>query len=94
MPEQWIHKNPNGKATDFPCPIPAEQFNELRNNNIFMNLFLDSNRVSIPNLDELIRENLIDYEFGIENYTFTTHKQHIKDLTALIDQKNEDRKNY
>ena len=90
--EQWIHKNPNGKATDFPRPIPAEQFNELRNNNIFANLFLDSNRVSIPNLDELIRENLIDYEFGIEEYTFTTHKQHIKDLTALIDQKNEDQK--
>ena len=55
-------------------------------------MFLDSNRVSIPNLDELIRENLIDYEFGIEEYTFTTHKQHIKDLTALIDQKNEDQK--
>ena len=45
-----------------------------------------------PNLDELIRENLIDYEFGIEEYTFTTHKQHIKDLTSLIDQKNEDQK--
>ena len=90
--EQWILKNPNGKASDFPRPIPAEQFNELRNNNIFANVFMDSNRISIPKLDELIKENLIDYEFGIEEYTFTTHKQHIKDLTALIDQKNENQK--
>ena len=82
------------KLPIFPRPIPAEQFNELRNNNIFANLFLDSNRVSIPNLDELIKENLINYEFGIEEYTFTTHKQHIKDLTALIDQKNEDQKKF
>ena len=90
--EQWINKNPNGKATDFPRPIPAEQFNELRNNNIFANIFLDSNRSSIPKLDELIKENIIDYELGIEEYTFITHKQHIKDLTVLIDQKNEDHK--
>ena len=90
--EQWINKNPNGKATDFPRPIPAEQFNELRNNNIFANIFLDSNRSTIPKLDELIKQNIIDYEFGIEEYTFTTHKQHIKDLTVLIDQKNEDQK--
>lgn len=90
--EKWIRENPNGKATDFPRPIPAEQFNELKNNNIFANVFLDSNRVFIPNLDDLIRKNLIHYEFGIEDYTFTTIKQHIEDLTLLIDQKNENQK--
>ena len=90
--EQWINKNPNGNSSDFPRPIPAEQFNELKNNNIFAKLFMDSNRVSTPKLDELIKENLIDYEFGIEKYMFTTHKQHIKDLTALIDQNSENQK--
>ena len=37
--EQWIKSNPNGKASDFPRPIPSEQFNELKNNNIFANFF-------------------------------------------------------
>ncbi len=87
--EKWINENPNGKAADFPRPIPAEQFNELKNNIIFANVFLDSNRVFIPNLDDLIRKSLIHYEFGIEDYTFTTIKQHIEDLTLLINQKNE-----
>ncbi|MFL3007181.1 MAG: CHASE2 domain-containing protein [Candidatus Neomarinimicrobiota bacterium] len=90
--EKWINKNPNGKASDFPRPIPSEQFNELKNNNIFANVFMDSSRVSLPKLDELIKGNLIDYEFGIKEYTFTTHKKHIKDLTELIDQKNENQK--
>ncbi|MDC3166199.1 CHASE2 domain-containing protein [Candidatus Marinimicrobia bacterium] len=90
--EKWINENPNGKATDFPRPIPVEQFNELKNNIIFANVFLDSNRTFIPNLDDLIRKNLIHYEFGIEDYTFTTIRQHIKDLTLLIDQKDENQK--
>ena len=84
--EQWIKNNPNGKASDFPRPIPSEQFNELKNNNIFAEAFLDSNRGSPPTLNELIKASLINYDFGIDGYTFTTHKQHIEDLSALINQ--------
>ena len=84
--EQWIKSNPNGKASDFPRPIPSEQFNELKNNNIFAEAFLDSNRSSPPTLNELIKASLINYDFGIDGYTFTTHKQHIEDLSALINQ--------
>ena len=83
--EQWINKNPDGKASDFPRPIPAEQFNELKNNNIFANIFSDSNRSSIPSLDELIKENVINYDFGIEDYNFSTYKKHIKDLSEIIE---------
>ena len=65
---------------------PSEQFNELKNNNIFAEAFLDSNRSSPPTLNELIKASLINYDFGIDGYTFTTHKQHIEDLSALINQ--------
>ena len=90
--EQWIKSNPNGKASDFPRPIPSEQFNELKNNNIFAEAFLDSNRSSPPTLNELIKASLINYDFGIDGYTFTTHKQHIEDLSALINQDIENKK--
>ncbi len=53
--EQWIKSNPDGKASDFPRPIPAEQFNELKNNNIFANIFSDSIRTTFPSLDAIIK---------------------------------------
>ena len=87
--EQWIQKNPDGQATDFPRPMPAEQFNELKNNNIFANVFMDSNRTSTPTLDEIIKEGLINYDFGIQNYSFSTYKQHIADLGKVINENKE-----
>ena len=83
--EQWIKSNPDGKASDFPRPIPAEQFNELKNNNIFANIFSDSNRTTLPSLDAIIKENVINYDFGIPNYNFSTYKKHIADLSEIIE---------
>tara|TARA_B100000989_G_scaffold70875_1_gene49662 strand:+ start:3927 stop:6809 length:2883 start_codon:yes stop_codon:yes gene_type:complete len=83
--EQWIKNNPDGKASDFPRPIPAEQFNELRNNNIFANIISDSNRTTFPSLDAIIKENIINYDFGIPDYNFSTYKKHIADLSKIIE---------
>ena len=89
--EKWIIKNPDGKASDFPRPVPAEIFNELKNNNIFANVFTDSNRTTTPTLDEIIKAGLINYDFGIKDYQFTTYKQHIKDLGKSIDENKENK---
>ena len=87
--EQWIKSNPNGKASEFPRPIPAEQFNELKNNNIIADIFMDSNRTTIPTLDEIIKEKVIHYDFGIPDYKFSTYKKHISDLGKIIDNNKE-----
>ena len=91
--EQWIKSNPDGKASDFPRPIPAEQFNELKNNNIFANIFSDSNRTTLPSLDAIIKENVINYDFGIPNYNFSTYKKHIADLSEIIENGGENSSN-
>jgi class 3 adenylate cyclase len=83
--EQWINSNPDGKASDFPRPIPADQFNELKNNNIFANIFSDSNRTTSPSLDAIIKKNIINYDFGIPDYNFSTYKKHIADLSEIIE---------
>ena len=92
--EQWIKSNPDGKASDFPRPIPAEQFNELKNNNIFANIFSDSNRTTFPSLDAIIKENVINYDFGIPDYNFSTYKKHIADLSEIIENDNENSAKY
>ena len=92
--EQWIQKNPDGQATDFPRPMPAEQFNELKNNNIFANIFSDSNRTTFPSLDDIIKENVINYDFGILNYNFSTYKKHIADLSEIIENDKENSAKY
>ena len=41
------------------------------------------------NLDEIIKEKVIHYDFGIPDYKFSTYKKHISDLGKIIDDNKE-----
>ena len=92
MMEKWMKSNPNATAQDFPQKVPAFIFNELKNNNIIADAFLDTNRTEIPTLDEMISTGSLVYDLGLDNYTFTSFKQHVIDLNNEIDKNGENRK--
>ena len=77
--EKWIQNNPNGTAADF-RKAPPFVFNEIKNNNIIANKFLDSNRTKNPTLDELLLNKELIFDVGIENYQFETVKKLMSDL--------------
>ena len=77
--EKWIQDNPDGTAEDF-RKAPPFVFNEIKNNNIIANKFLDSNRTKNPTLDELILNKELIFDVGIENYQFETVKKLMSDL--------------
>ena len=89
--EKWIQDNPNGTAAEFKR-LPPHIFNEIKDNNTIADAFLDSNRNGLPNLDELIKSKSLSYEFGINDYEFSTYKKHITDLNTAIKDSDEDNK--
>ena len=89
--EKWIQENPDGTATEFKR-LPPHIFNEIKDNNTIADAFLDSNRNEPPNLDDLIKSKTLSYEFGINDYEFSTYKKHITDLNTAINDSDEDDK--
>jgi len=89
--EKWIQENPNGTAAEFKR-LPPHIFNEIKDNNTIADAFLDSNRNEPPNLDDLIKSKTLSYEFGINDYEFSTYKKHITDLNTAINDSDEDDK--
>ena len=89
--EKWIQENPDGTAEEFKR-LPPHIFNELKDNNTIADAFLDSNRNEPPSLDELIKSETLSYEFGINNYEFSSYKKHISDLNTAIKGSDEDDK--
>ena len=89
--EKWIQENPDGTAEEFKR-LPPHVFNEIKDNNIIADAFLDSNRNEPPSLDDLIKSKTLSYEFGINDYEFSTYKKHITDLNTAISNSDEDDK--
>ena len=89
--EKWIQDNPDGTAAEFKR-LPPHIFNEIKDNNTIADVFLDSNRNGPPSLDELIKSKMLSYEFGINDYEFSTYKKHISDLNTAIKDSDEDDK--
>ena len=89
--EKWIQENPDGTAEEFKR-LPPHVFNEIKDNNIIADAFLDSNRNEPPSFDDLIKSKTLSYEFGINDYEFSTYKKHITDLNTAISNSDEDDK--
>ena len=89
--EKWIKENPDGTAGEFKR-LPPHIFNEIKDNNTIADAFLDSNRNKPPSLDDLIESKTLSYEFGINDYEFSTYKKHITDLNTAISNSDEDDK--
>ena len=89
--EKWIQDNPDGTAAEFKR-LPPHIFNEIKDNNTIADVFLDSTRNGPPSLDELIKNKMLSYEFGINDYEFSTYKKHITDLNTAIKNSDEDDK--
>ena len=87
--EKWIVKNPNGTAADFK-KLPPFMFNEIKNNNIIADVFLDSNQTSIPTLDELMKNGALFFESGLPDFTFSSVKQLANDYKSAIEIADED----
>ena len=83
MAENWIKQNPNGTATDFK-KLPPFMFNEIKNNNVIADAFLDSNVITNPSLDDLISNGSLIVNFGMKDYQFTSSKQFMADLESAI----------
>ena len=81
MAEAYIRKNPDKTAADFK-KLPPFMYNELKNNNIIANAFIETGNAS---LDELMANGSVVYEPGIENYKFTSFRQLQLDLAAAIE---------
>ena len=77
--ENWIQNNPDGTATDFK-KAPPFIFNEIKNNNIIADNFLDTNRSEKPTLDELLTNKDLIFDYGLENYDFKSVKELMVDL--------------
>ena len=89
--EKWIKENPDGTAGEFKR-LPPHIFNEIKDNNTIADAFLDSNRNKPPSLDDLIESKTLSYEFGINDYVFSSYKKHISDLNTAIKNSDEDDK--
>ena len=82
--EKWIRENPGGTAAEFKR-LPPHIFNEVKDNNTIADAFLDSNRSEDPSLDELITSGKLNYyQIGLDDYQFTSYKEHIADLDAAL----------
>ena len=79
MAEKWIKQNPNGTAAEFK-KLPPFMFDEIKNNNIIANAFLDSTKTDDPSLDDLIASGSVSFKTGMADYEFTSVKQLQLDL--------------
>ncbi|SVE30522.1 uncharacterized protein METZ01_LOCUS483376, partial [marine metagenome] len=69
--EKFILENPDGTAGDYK-KLPPFMFNELYNNNIMANAFINNGSA---NIDLLMDSGKIIYESGLKDYDFTTLRQ-------------------
>jgi len=83
MAEKWIKQNPNGTAAEFK-KLPPSFFNEIKNNNVIADAFLDSNRTKDLSLDDLIASGSVSFKTGMADYEFTSVKQLHLDLEDAI----------
>jgi len=83
MAEKWIKQNPNGTAAEFK-KLPPFMFDEIKNNNIIANAFLDSTKTDDPSLDDLIASGSVSFKTGMADYEFTSVKQLQLDLEDAI----------
>ena len=83
MAEKWIMENPNGTVNEFK-KLPPFMFDEIKNNNMIANTFLDSNKLEEPSLDYLISNKLVKVDFGIKDYQFTSFKNLQLDIAEAI----------
>ena len=74
MAESWIKQNPHGTAAEYK-KLPPSFFNEIKNNNIIADAFLDSNRTENLGLDDLIASGSVSFKTGMADYKFTSVKQ-------------------
>ena len=89
MAEKWIKQNPNGTAAEFK-KLPPFMFDEIKNNNIIANAFLDSTKTDDPSLDDLIASGSVSFKTGMADYEFTSVKQLQLDLEDAIKGSSED----
>jgi len=89
MAEKWIKQNPNGTAAEFK-KLPPFMFDEIKNNNIIANAFLDSTKTDDPSLDDLIASGSVSFKTGMADYEFTSVKQLQLDLEDTIKGSSED----
>ena len=83
MAESWIKQNPHGTAAEYK-KLPPSFFNEIKNNNIIADAFLDSNRTENLGLDDLIASGSVSFKTGMADYKFTSVKQLQLDLEDAI----------
>ena len=83
MAENWIKQNPHGTAAEYK-KLPPSFFNEIKNNNIIADAFLDSNRTENLGLDDLIASGSVSFKTGMADYKFTSVKQLQLDLEDAI----------
>ena len=83
MAEKWISENPDGTAAEFK-KLPPFMFDEIKNNNIIADAFLDLDRVDLLSLDELISSGTVPFESGIMDYEFSSVEKLQKDLEEAV----------
>jgi len=81
--EKWIKQNPNGTAAEYK-KLPPSFFNEIKNNNVIADAFLDSNRTEDLSLNDLIASGSVSFKTGMADYEFTSVKQLQLDLEDAI----------
>ena len=59
-------------------------FDEIKNNNVIANAFLDSTKTDDPALDDLIASGSVSFNTGMADYEFTSVKQLQLDLENAI----------
>jgi len=89
MAENWIKQNPNGTAAEFK-KLPPFMFDEIKNNNVIANAFLDSTKTDDPTLDDLIASGSVSFKTGMADYEFTSVKQLQLDLEDAINSSSDD----
>jgi len=89
MVETWIKSNPNGTAADFK-KVPPFIFNEIKNNNVIADAFLDSNKTNDPSLDEMIANGSIIFDSGMDDYQFSTLDQFQLGLESVLQNADKD----
>ena len=79
--EKWILQNPNGTAKEF-GKVPAFVFNEIKNNNVIATALIENSEQS---LDDLFRENKIEFEISLADYSFESVRKLKEDFEKEID---------
>ena len=89
--EKWIKKNPDGSAKEYK-KLPPFMFNEIKNNNLIADAFIALDNNKDCSLDSLMKQGVISYETGLNNYEFESFPKLIKDIENAINSKSGDSK--